>query len=297
MKEKRDEKKKEESILKLKKFRVEQLNNFKVKVLAPVEKLHWKIIEGFRDEWGIPHEGIQTNTELEEWYAQVQIKHPEKKYDVVYKKEEDFHIIEDDAIVDTIHLAQFEEQPYVMNLGNSPQAVLDYEVKMLMNKLNLDHDWAKLFKQYLLFKRDLITSVRNPSIDITEVKTFDKNSQPLEHRIALNITPNTSIDEMQMLWNLIIEPLQQKIRGHWLTKKRKSPLQPLLEKLIELDMEDQRTDIHRSDYEKADLLFGSIDDNEKYNTWSEDKRNKLENKRIRQVANLRRQYKKLLPTQ
>jgi len=294
MEGKKDKKQKEGDDTKLQQFRIKQLNDFKIKIIIPIEKLHWKKIKKFKDDWGIKTRELKNDKKLEKWYKEVQIKHPNKKYNVSIFEVEKFHEIEDEKIINTIHSDFVESEPRIISLGDSPEVVFDYEVKLLMNQLNLDLYWGKLFKQYLLFGNDQINSVKNPSIDVTERITYGKNPQQLEHRIALNISTNTSLEEIQLFWDQIVEPLQQKIKGHWLNKKRKTKLQPLLEKLIDLDIEDQRTGIHRSDYEKADILFGSIDDNKKYNNWSSERIKRLENKRIKQIINLRHHCHKYL---
>ncbi|MFA6016560.1 MAG: hypothetical protein WC744_00540 [Patescibacteria group bacterium] len=297
MEVKKDGKQKESATTKLQKFRIKQLNDFKTKVIVPIEKLHWKEIKKFKDDWGIKTRELKNNKILKKWLKEIQTKYPNKKYSVLIFEVEKFHEIEDEKIIHTVHSDFVELEPRITFLGDSPKIVFDYEVKLLMNQLNLDLYWIKLFKQYLLFGRDQIDSIRNPSLDVTERITYGKNPQQLEHRIALNISPNTSLEEIQLLWDKIIKPLQIKIRGHWLNKKRITKLQPLLEKLIDLDIEDQKTGIHRSDYEKADILFGSIDDNKKYNNWSPERIKRLENKRIKRIANLRRQYNKFLISQ
>ena len=292
-----DTKRKKDILNGLQKFRTGQLEKFKKTVIDLVEKLHWRKLKKFKDSWDIPKKGFQNSKKLEDWYKEVQIKHPEKKYDVIFIEVEEFHIIEENKIVDTAYSVLFEENPRVVNLGNLPEIVFDHEVKTFMNELNLDPDWATLFKQYLLFGRESIEAVRVPSVVVTERITYGKKLQQLEHRIALNISPNTPIDEIQLLWKPIVAKLQNKIKGSWLYKRRKSKLQPLLERLINLDIEDQKRGIHRSDYKKAEILFGELDKDPKYRDLEPKKIGEIENKRVKLIVNLRRHYKKLLLSQ
>jgi len=64
------------------------LEKFLKLVIIPIEKLCWREIDEFRKNWEIPGEGFKTEKELKNWYKTTKKRHPEKKYNVVYREHE-----------------------------------------------------------------------------------------------------------------------------------------------------------------------------------------------------------------
>ena len=294
MEGKKGKRQKEDIVNKLLQFRIKQLNYFKTKIIEPIEKLNWKKIKYFRRGWGIKISKLKNTQKLKKWYEEIQDKHPDKKYNVLVFEVEKFHEIEGGQVKNTLHSDSIELEPRITNLGDKPEVVFDHEVKIIMNELNLDPDWASLFKHYLLFGKSSIKSATNLSGVISERITYGKKLQAIEHRIALNISPNTPLEEIELLWNPVITKLQNTIRGGWLKRKRESELDPLLEKLINIDMEDERKGQKRSEYEKADILFGELDKNDQYKDLEPEKLGEIETNRVKQIVNLRYRYRKIL---
>lgn len=280
-----------------KKQKATSLDKFLKLVIIPIEKLYWREIDEFRKNWEIPGDGFKTDKELENRYATFQKKHPEKKYDVVYREQEIVYEIEDGKITSMIPLDYFEEYPRILELGNNLDAVFDHEVRLLMNKFNLDFEWAKLFKQYLLFGRHSVKSVRSPNFIISERICVDENGEEIDHKFSFNASPNTKVNEISSINDILFKDIRKHSKGFWLGKRRNTKSKPILEKLINLETSDEKRNIKRSNTKKGDLLFGNLVDDPRSFKLSDEEFSKEDTTRIKKIKNLRRHYPKLKPTQ
>jgi hypothetical protein len=278
-------------------YRLSKLENFLKLVIIPIEKLRWKEIEEFRKDWEIPSCGFKTDTKLKNWYKAQQKKYLNKKDCIVYFENEIVYEIENGKIANIIPLDFLEKYPRVLELGHKLEAVFDHDVRLLMNKLELDYDWAKLFKQYLLFGKHSIKSVRSPSVFISERICVDENGEEVDHKFSFNISPNTQIEEINLLNNFIVKHIREHTKNSWLGKRRKSKSLPILEKLIDLETNDEKRNIKRSNSKKGDRLFGNLVDDPRFSQLSDDDFAKEDAIRIKKIKNLRRHYPKLKPSQ
>lgn len=280
-----------------KKQKVNNLENFLNLVIIPIEKLRWKEIDEFRKDWQIPGDGFITEKELENWYNTIQKIIPKKKYNVVYREHEIVYEIEDGKIISMIPLDYFEKYPRVLELGNNLDAVFDQEVRLLMNKCNLDFEWAKLFKQYLLFGRHSVKSVRSPNFIVSERICVDENDEEIDHKFSFNASPNTQLKEISSVTDHLFKDIRKHSKGFWLGKIRNTKSKPILEKLINLETRDQKRHIKRSNTKKGDLLFGNLVDDPRSSKLSDDEFAKKDASRIKKIKNLRRHLSKLKPSQ
>jgi len=276
-----------------KKQKISSLDKFLKLVIIPIEKLYWREIDEFRKNWQIPGDGFKTDKELKNWHSTFQKKHPEKKYNVVYSEQEIVYEIEDGKITHITPLDYFEKHPRILDLGNKLDAVFDYEVRLLMNKCNLDFEWAKLFKQYLLFNRHSVKSVRSPSFVVSERICVDENGIEVDHKFSFNASPNTKLKEIALIVDSLFKDIRNHTKGFWLGKRRRVKSTQILEKLINIETSDKKRNIRRSISKKGDLLFGNLVYDPKYAKMSDEEFAKTEATRIRKIKNLRRHYSKL----
>lgn len=280
-----------------KKQKANSLEKFLKLVIIPIEKLCWREIDEFRKDWQIPGNGFITEKELENWYNTIQKIIPKKKYNVVYREHEIVYEVEDGKIVNMIPLDYFEKYPRILELGNNLDAVFDHEVRLLMNKFNLDFEWAKLFKQYLLFGRYSVKSVRSPNFIVSERICVDENGEEVDHKFSFNASPNTQLKEISSLNDSLFKDIHNNTKGYWLGKKRNTKSKPILEKLINLETSDEKRNIKRSNSRKGDLLFSNLIDDPRFAKLSDEDFAKTETTRIKKIKNLRRHYSKLKPSQ
>lgn len=278
-------------------YRLSKLDDFLKLVIIPIEKLRWREIEEFKKDWGIPSCGFKTDTKLKNWYKAQQKKYLNKKDCIVYFENEIVYEIEDGKITNIIPIDFLEKYPRVLELGHKLEAVFDHNIRLLMNKLDLDYDWTKLFKQYLLFGKHSIKSVRSPSVFISERICVDENGEEVDHKFSFNISPNTQIKEINLLNNFIVKHIREHTKNSWLGKRRKSKSLPILEKLIDLETNDEKRNIKRSNSRKGDLLFGNLIEDPRFTKLSDEEFTKTETTRIKKIKNLRRHYPKLKPSQ
>jgi len=280
-----------------KKQKVNSLDKFLKLVIIPIEKLCWKEIDEFKKDWQIPGDGFIEEKELKNWYNTIQKIIPEKKYKVVYREQEIVYEVENGQIVNMIPLDYFEKYPRILELGNKLEAVFDYEVRLLMNKFNLDYEWAKLFKQYLLFGRHSIKSVRSPNFIVSERICVDENGEEVDHKFSFNASPNTPLKEISSITDRLFKDIRNHTQGYWLGKKRNTKSKPILEKLINLETNDEKRNVKRSNSKKGDRLFGNLVDDPRFSQLSDDDFAKMDATRIKKIKNLRRHYPKLKPSQ
>jgi len=273
------------------------LEKFLKLVIIPIEKLCWREIDEFRKNWEIPEDGFKTEKKLKQWYKTFQKKHPEKKYNVVYREQEIVYEIEDGKITHMIPLDYFEKHPRLLKLGNKLDAVFDYEVRLLMNKCNLDFEWARLFKQYLLSGRHSPKAVRSPSFIVSERICIDENGNEVDHKLSFNASPNTKLKEIALTADSLFKDIRNHTKGFWLGKKRNTKSKPMLEKLITLETSDQKRQIKRSNTRKSDLLFGNLVDDPRFSKLNDDVFAKEDITRIKKIKNLRRHYSRLKRSQ
>lgn len=282
---------------KKKKQKTNCLENFLKLVIIPIEKLRWRDIDEFRKVWEIPGDGFKSEKELKNWYTTIQKKHPEKKYNVTYFEHEIIYEIEDGKITNIIPIDFLEKFPRVLELGHKLEAVFDHEIRLLMNKFNLDFEWAKLFKQYLLFGKHSTKSVRAPSFFVSERICVDENGEEVDHKFSFNASPNTQLKEISSLNDSLFKDIRNNTKGYWLGKKRNTKSKPILEKLINLETSDEKRNIKKSNSRKGDLLFGNLIDDPRFAKLSDEDFAKTETTRIKKIKNLRRHYPKLKPSQ
>ncbi|HLC94385.1 MAG TPA: hypothetical protein VJH96_02360 [Patescibacteria group bacterium] len=280
-----------------KKQKVDSLDKFLKLVIIPIEKLYWREIDEFRRDWQILGNGFIEEKKLKNWYNTIQKIIPKKKYNVVYYEHEIVYEIEDGKIVNMIPLDYFEKYPRILELGNKLEAVFDYEVRLLMNKFNLDYEWAKLFKQYLLFGRHSIKFVRSPNFIVSERICVDENGEEVDHKFSFNASPNTPLKKISSITDRLFKDIRNHTQGYWLGKKRNTKSKPILEKLINLETTDQKRNIRRSNTRKSDLLFGNLVDDPRFSKSSDEDFAKEDTIRIKKIKNLRRHYPKLKPSQ
>jgi len=273
------------------------LDKFLKLVIIPIEKLCWREIDEFRRDWEIPVDGLKTEKELKNWYTIIQKKHPKKKYNVTYFEHEIVYEVEDGKITNIIPIDFLEKYPRILELGSKLDAVFDHEVRLLMNKFNLDYEWAKLFKQYLLFGRHSIKSVRSPNFIVSERICVDENGEEVDHKFSFNASPNTPLKEISSITDRLFKDIRNHTQGYWLGKKRNTKSKPILEKLINLETTDQKRNIRRSNTRKGDLLFGNLVDDPRFLKSSDEDFAKEDTIRIKKIKNLRRHYPKLKPSQ
>lgn len=276
-----------------KKQKANSLGKFLKLVIIPIEKLYWREIDEFRKNWEIPGDGFKTDKELKNWYTTLQKKHPEKKYDVIYREHEIVYEIEEGKITSMTPLDYFEKYPRILELGNKLDAIFDYEVRLLMNKCNLDFEWAKLFKQYLLSGRHSVKSIRSPSFIVTERISVDKDGNEIDHKFAFNASPNTKLKEIALIADSLFKDIRNHTKGYWLGKRRYAKSTQILENLMTLETSDEKRKVKRSISKKGDLLFGNLVYDPKYAKLSDEEFAKTEASRIRKIKNLRRHYLKL----
>lgn len=280
-----------------KKQKATSLDKFLKLVIIPIEKLRWKEIDEFRKDWEIPGDGFKTDKKLNYWYKTIQKRIPKKKYNIVYHEQEIVYEVEDGKIIHMIPLDYFEKYPRIFELGNKLDAVFDHEVRLLMNKFNLDYEWAKLFKQYLLLGKHSVKSVRTPSFFVSERICVDENGEEVDHKFSFNASPNTQLKEISSLNDSLFKDIHNNTKGYWLGKKRNTKSKPILEKLINLETSDEKRNIKRSNSRKGDLLFGNLIDDPRFAKLSDEDFAKTETTRIKKIKNLRRHYPKLKPSQ
>jgi len=280
-----------------KKQKTDSLDKFLKLVIIPIEKLCWREIDEFRKDWQIPGEGFKTDKELKSWYATIQKKHPKKKYNVVYCEHEIVYEIEDGKIVNMIPLDYFEKHPRLLELGNKLDAVFDYEVRLLMNKCNLDFEWAKLFKQYLLFDRHSPKAIRSPSFIVSERICIDENGNEVDHKFSFNTSPNTKLKEIALTTDSLFKDIRNHTKGFWLGKKRNTKSKPILEKLIDIETTDEKRNVKRSNSKKGDRLFGDLVEDPRFSKLSDKDFAKTDAARIKKIKNLRRHYSRLKRSQ
>lgn len=278
-----------------KKQKTNSLDKFLKLVIIPIEKLCWREIDEFRKDWQIPGDGFITEKELENWYNTIQKIIPKKKYNVVYREHEIVYEIEDGKIISMTPLDYFEKYPRILELGNKLDAVFDHEIRLLMNKFNLDYEWAKLFKQYLLFGRHSVKSVRTPSFYVSERISIDENGEEVDHKFSFNASPNTKMSEISSINDVLFRDIRKHSKGFWLGKRRNTKSKPILEKLINLETSDEKRNIKRSNTRKGDLLFGNLVDDPRFSKLSDDEFAKKDASRIKKIKNLRRHLSKLKP--
>jgi len=277
--------------------KVNSLDKFLKLVIIPIEKLCWREIDEFRKDWQIPGDGFITEKELENWYNTIQKIIPKKKYNVVYREQEIVYEVEDGKIVNMIPLDYFEKYPRILELGNKLDAVFDHEVRLLMNKFDLDFEWAKLFKQYLLFGRHSVKSVRSPNFIVSERICVDENGEEVDHKFSFNASPNTKLKEISSITDHLFKDVRNHSKGFWLGKRRNTKSKPILEKLINLETRDQKRHIKRSNTNISDFLFGNLVDDPQSSKLSDDEFAKKDATRIKKIKNLHRHYPKLKPSQ
>ena len=196
-----------------------------------------------------------------------------------------------------IPLDYFEKHPRLLELGNKLDVVFDYEVRLLMNKCNLDFEWAKLFKQYLLSGRHSLKAVRSPSFIVSERICIDENGNEVDHKFSFNASPNTKLKEISLITDHLFKDIRKHSKGFWLGQKRYTKSKPILEKLINLETSDQKKHIKRSNTRKSDLLFGNLVDDPRFSKLSDDEFAKEDMTRIKKIKNLRRHYSRLKRSQ
>lgn len=191
--------------------------------LKPLLEKYKGEINAFRNEWLLTSRIIRTEKEYQEWLEIIEKKLGYKKTKVAYFEEEEGHTLKG---YDTVAIELFtlmEESPRITPQGDSLEAVFDYRFRQLMRKLGIDPDWYGLFLNYIFTGKINLKLIGHPNIEITERFLFGPENDEIDHRISLNVGPNTRIEEVKKAWRYIVKPLQGKMKALWKGKERKKP--------------------------------------------------------------------------
>lgn len=215
-------------------YQKKYIGKFLKEELSFLLKRHEKEIDAFRKEWRLTNRKIKTEKDYKNWLKEIEKKLKDKKFEVAYFEEEEGHTLKG---YDTVAIELFtlmEESPRIYPQGDSPEAVFDYRLRQLMRKLGIDPDWYGLFLNYLYSGEINLKLVSHPNIEITERFLFGPENDEIDHRISLNIGPNTRLEEVKKVWRFIVEPLQKKMKALWKGKTREKPTKEIALKMLKL---------------------------------------------------------------
>lgn len=197
-------------------------------------KKHQKEIDNFRKEWRLTKRKIKTAKDYQNWLKEIEKELKDRKFEVAYFEEEEGHTLKG---YDTVAIELFtlmEESPRITPQGDSLKAVFDYRFRQLMRKLGIDPDWYGLFLNYIFTGEINLKFVGHPNIEVTERFIFGPENDEIDHRISLNIGPNTRKEEIDNVWKFIVEPLQKTMKSLWKGKIRKRPTHKIALKMLKL---------------------------------------------------------------
>lgn len=202
--------------------------------LKPLLKKHKEEIKKFRKEWLLTNRKIETEKDYRDWLELIEKKLQHKKFKVFYFEEEEGHTLEG---YDTVAIELFtlmEESPRIYPQGDSPEAVFDYRLRQLMRKLGIDPDWRGLFLNYIFAEEINLKLVGHPNIEVTERFLFGSENDEIDHRISLNIGPNTRLEEVKKVFRFVVKPLQKSMKALWKGKTRRKPTHEISIKALKL---------------------------------------------------------------
>ncbi len=212
-------------------YRKEYIGRLFKEEIEPLFQKYGKEIEEFRKEWLLGDKAIKTDEDYQSWLREIEDRLQGKKTEIAYFEEEEGHTLEG---YDTVAIELFtlmEENPRILPQGDSVQSVFDYRFRQLMRKLAIDPDWYGLFLNYLFTGEINLDLIGHPNIEVSERFLFGPESDELDHKISLNVGPNTRLDDVKKVWRFVVKPLQKEIKALWKGKGRKKPA---MEKALEM---------------------------------------------------------------
>lgn len=202
--------------------------------IKPILQKYGEEINAFRKEWLLEARTIKTEQDYQSWLNVIENRLKSKKTDIAYFEEEEGLTLNGYDVTAIELFTLMEENPRILPQGNSPRSVFDYRLRQLMRKLGIDPDWYGLFLNYLFTGEINLELISHPNIEVTERFMFGPESDELDHRITLNVGPNTRLDDVKKVWRFVIEPLQKKTKAFWKGKVRKKPTMETAMKMLEL---------------------------------------------------------------
>jgi len=204
-------------------YRNDYLKKFFNQDLKLVLQKREKNIDAFRKRWKLNKQRITTQKEYDVWLSTIEQKLAKRKQQISYLEEEELHVLKGYKTVGIEFELLREDYPRIIRQGNSLEVVFDYELRKLMRRIDIDPDWWPVFRHYILSERIILTAVSHPNIEVTERLLFGPDNREIDHKISLNIGPNTRLNEIKYAWRFIVEPLQKKIKARWKGKNREKP--------------------------------------------------------------------------
>lgn len=207
--------------------------------LKLVLKKQSKTIVKFRKRWKLDKQQITTQNEYDVWLNTIEKTLAKRKQEISYIEEEESHVLLGYKTVGIEFELLSEDYPRIIRQGDSLEAVFDYELRKLMRQIDIDPDWWPVFRHYILSRRIVLTTVSHPNIEITERLLFGPDNREIDHKISLNIGPNTRLKEIKYAWRFIVEPLQKKIKARWKGKTREKPTLKIALRMLALANKDK----------------------------------------------------------
>ena len=217
-----------------KKFQVYCFNRYFKQDFRDRVRKYKKEINPFRKEWLLAGRKIKTDYDYQCWLKETEEKLSYKRFKIDYFEEEEGHTLQG---YDTVAIELFtlmENSPRITSQGNSVASVFDYRFRQLMRKVGIDPDWYGLFLNYLFTDKFDPKLITRPNIEVTERFLYGPENDEIDHRLSLNIGPNTRKEDVDSLWQFVIEPLQKKMKSLWKGTTRKKPTRKIALRMLRL---------------------------------------------------------------
>ena len=217
-----------------KKFQTYYFNKYFKQDFRDRVRKYKKEINLFRKEWLLAGRKINTDYDYQCWLKEIEEKLSHKRSRIDYFEEEEGHTLKG---YDTVAIELFtlmENWPRITSQGNSVASVFDYRFRQLMRKVGIDPDWYGLFLNYLFIDKVDPELITHPNIEVSERFLFGPENDEIDHRLSLNIGPNTRKEDVDNIWQFVIKPFQKKMKSLWKGTTRKKPTRKIALKMLML---------------------------------------------------------------
>ncbi len=194
--------------------------------------IHDREIRKCRQRLGIPPDGFNSKEAIRKWLTQKRkrawpkvIKHRPIEETTSYKH---YGFVLYDPKVKT-NLAKYKN---ITKNTTSFNRHFKELITSLANKIQLDRNWYMQFEEYILTGNIEMVSVMDNGTKLYKKTYRYSKEKPFEGKIVLEMGPNITLDDLELVWQYQLKHLIESLPGHIDIPPNYKPVKPVNKKVV-----------------------------------------------------------------
>lgn len=191
----------------------------KVQILTRDKKFKKKIRD-FRRNWEIPIRGFRNKKKLDKWLRNPPQKLSNKPKGVKITEEEIIYLDgkKYSSLIKEIKKAK--NFKIERAFGNFPVQTFYVALKKFMTENNIDEVLGNVFRHYVYYDTLRGTQFPKPAVEVSELVFTGSHNEIISRQVCLKFGPNTRKEDIDVVFNSGILPIQKTLPGYLKCKPR-----------------------------------------------------------------------------